>query len=91
MQHQIESPLVEVVSYNDDLSPIREFSHDGDFHEQSMEVNKSMETPINGLLTGHILFDFNKIPHALVIHRLVVVRRTSKSPLNKCLKIKFPN
>ena len=44
MQQLKESSLVEVASDDDDLSPIREISHDDD--EQNMEVNNPMMSSV---------------------------------------------
>ena len=60
MQQQKESPLVEVVSDDNDLSPIHEVSHDGD--EQSMEANNPMTYPTKEFTDKSSPFRYDKNP-----------------------------
>ena len=46
MQQQKETPLVEIVSEDEDLTPIHELTHDSDCHEHSMELNNPMRTHV---------------------------------------------
>ena len=48
MQQVKEPPLVEVVSDDENISPVHEFPHEYVCHEQSMEFNNSMKTPSHG-------------------------------------------
>ena len=60
MKQQKEYLLVEVVSDDDDLSPIQEISHDGD--EQSMELNNPMTFPTKEFREISSPFRYKKNP-----------------------------
>ena len=48
IQQVKEPPLVEVVSDDENISPVHEFPHEYVCCEQSMEFNNSMKTPSHG-------------------------------------------
>ena len=60
MHQQKESPLIEVVSDNNDLSLIHEISHDGD--EKIMELNNPMTFPTKEFTEISSPFRYKKNP-----------------------------